>query len=372
MPEAERGALTCELFQSPSEIDSAAWYSVCNVGTNPFLDLRFLDVLNRSITSETQTWGALIRDASGRPVAATCFSFYRVDGALFLPNWLRPPTQLIRQLFPRYLWIPLLISGHPVGVGQSHLQISSEVDAATIVGVLDRTAHELARKHGAKLILFKEFTPSEAEQLSILTDHGYARSQSVLTWTLTSEWDSFDNYYATRSKRTRANMRKYFGQLEAAGMTFEQRRGADGVAELFTDEVYQLYENVLDRAAFRFEKVPLSFFQELAREFPEESRFTFIRQGERIVGFACSLGTGQHHALLYCGVDYERNDEAAIYFNTLYRGLAAAIETGAESINVGQSADEFKRRLGCQSSPLFIFTKPISTLLDAAFRLFVR
>lgn len=372
MPVANTGDLTCDLFTSSAEVDSAEWYSVCDISTNPFMDLRFLDVLNRSITSKTKTWGALIRDAAGQPVAATCFSLYRVDGALFLPNWLRPPTELIRRLFPRYLSIPLLICGHPVGVGQSHLQMRQHADSTAVVDVLDRTAKKLAQTDKAKLILFKEFTQSETDQLHGLTKRGYTRSQSVKTWTLTSEWDTFDNYYATRSKRTRANMRKYFGRLEAAGMTFEQRQGSDGVSELFTDEVYRLYESVLDRAALRFEQVPLSFFQELAREFPEESRFAFIRQNNRIVGFTCGLGTGKHHALLYCGIDYERNEEAAIYFNTLYRGLAAAIDTGVQTINVGQSADEFKRRLGCKSAPLSIFTKPITPLIGLGFRLFVR
>ena len=372
MSGAQSDDLTCDLFTSSADVDADEWSSVCDVATNPFMDLRFLNVLNRSITSETQTWGALIRDSTGRPVAATCFSLYRVDGALMLPNWLRPPTELIRRLFPRYLSIPLLICGHPVGVGQSHLQMRPGTDPTALVEVLDRTAQELARSHKAKLILFKEFTQSEADELQSLTTRSYACSQSVLTWTLNSEWTTFDDYYATRSKRTRANMRKYSGQLEAAGMTVEQRQGAEGVPELFTDDVYRLYENVLDRAAFRFEKVPLSFFQELAREFPEESRFAFIRQADSVVGFTCGLGTGQHHALLYCGIDYERNEEAAIYFNTLYRGLAAAIDTGVQTINVGQSADEFKRRLGCTSAPLFIFTKPISPLLGLGFRLFVR
>lgn len=372
MSSARSSDLSCELFASPDKVDAEEWYSVCDVRTNPFMDLRFLNVLNRSITSETQTWGALIRDATGSPVAATCFSLYRVDGALMLPDWLRPPTELIRRLFPGYLSIPLLICGHPVGVGQSHLQIRQGADSAAVVEVLDRTAQELAQAHGAKFILFKEFTQSEADQLQCLTKRGYACSQSVETWTLISEWDSFDSYYATRSKRTRANMRKYFGRLEAAGLTFEQRNGADGVPELFTDGVYQLYKNVLDRATFRFEQVPLTFFHELAREFPEESRFAIIRNDARIVGFACGLGTGQHHALLYCGIDYECNEEAAIYFNTLYRGLAAAIDTGVATINVGQSADEFKRRLGCKSAPLFIYTKPMSPILGLGFRLFVR
>ena len=365
------GSYTCRLYDRESDVDQAEWGTVCDASVNPSMDLRFLDLLNNSMPRSSRTWAAVIRNQDGQAVAATYFSLYAVDGALFLPRFLVPPTNLIRRLWPRYLYFRIVICGHPIGIGQSSLQMRPEADPKELAIVLDATATELATKHRAGLILFKEFTANETEQLRELKQLGYLQEQSVVTYTLQSQSDSFDSYYQSRSKRTRANMRKYFAKLEVAGMTYEHRPGCE-MANRFTDDVYGLYQNVLQRASFRFEVVPIEFFQQLALRFPTESCFTLINDGNRIVGFCCGLGTQSHHMLLYCGIDYERNDEAAIYFNTLYRGLTPAFAAGVKTINLGQSADEFKRRLGCDGEPLHIFTKPTRWVLRILYRHFAK
>lgn len=365
-----RSCYTCELFDQAEDLDGAGWWSVCDPSANPTMDPRFLNVVRASLPTGGRCWAAVVRDASGQPMAVTYFTLYLLDGALVLPRTLRRATEAIRRAFPRYLYFRVLICGHPIGVGGSSLQTTAEVDVAGLVDALDDAAECLAKSHRASLVVFKEFPADEAERLAGLEARGYTRNKSVTTWQLSSAHSSFEEYYSSRSKRTRANMRKYFSKLQEAGLEVLHRRGGETAAAMITDDVYQLYRNVVARAEFQFEVVTLEFFRELARQFPDECSFTFVSGASGVSGFCCGLGAGTHHMLLYCGIDYTRNEEAAIYFNTLYRGLAAALDRGVHTINVGQSADEFKRRLGCEGSQLFVFTRPTTLLFKLLHRMF--
>ncbi len=362
-------AYSCQLYERSSDVDPNEWSRVMNPDINPSMDLRFLTVLNESFAPPNKTWAAIIRDQDGNAVGATYFSLYLVDAAQFLPAFLVPPTNLLRRLIPRYLFLKFVICGHPVGIGQSSLQVVDEANLDLVTETLEATASRIANQHRAKFILFKEFETAEADQMDGLLRGGYMRTKSVVTYNLATTHDSFDSYYKAQSKRTRANMRKYFGHLEAAEMSVAHESG-ELAASSFTEDVYRLYENVLSQAEFRFEVVPREFFVNLARVFPEEATFTFIRDEAMTQSFCCGLGRGSQHLLLYCGINYDRNSEASIYFNTLYRGLTPAFEAGARSVNVGQSADEFKRRLGCGPTDLFVFIKPIGWLFRSLFRLF--
>lgn len=362
---------SCQLYESSADVDHEEWNLVTDTSINPSMDLRFLELLNSGLGEGCHAWAAIIRDENGQPVGTTYFSLYSVDGAIFLPKLLVPPTNLIRRLWSKYLYLKFVICGHPIGIGQSSLQLVSGANSEQVAETLNRTAAEIAKQHRAHFLLFKEFDSDEANKLSTLKSHGYKQSQSVVTYNMQSTFNSFDEYYESQSKRTRANMRKYFASLEVASMSVEHKRG-DAAAREFTNDVYQLYRNVADKAAFRFEIMPPEFFQQLAKLFPEEACFTYIRAGDVVHGFCCGLGNQSHHMLLYCGINYTRNSDASIYFNTLYRGLSPAFDAQVSSINVGQSADEFKKRLGCQPQPLFIFLKPVGALLRLLSKPFLR
>ena len=89
--------------------------------------------------------------------------------------------------------------------------------------------------------------------------------------------------------------------------------GGEGVDKLYTDEVHKLYEAVLQKARLKFERIPAEFFRELARQMPEESKYTFFYKGDKVVGVCSAMTSPVYHCMLYCGVDYElKNPEADI------------------------------------------------------------
>lgn len=264
----------------------------------------------------------------------------------------------------------MLLCGLPVSVSGSNLAVIPEADWDRISATLMELAEKLARESKAVLISFKEFAPELADKLQGLERAGYYRGNSVVTYLLEEDCDSFEEYYNSRSKRTRANMRKYFRNLEDAKIGWETRPGGGaGFSTVYTDEVHQLYEQVFERAEIKFEHVPPEFFRELAVQCPESSRFTIFSQDGKVVGFCAALASEHTYDMLYCGFDYEVSEQTSLYFNILYRGVEDGYNAGLREIHIGASADEFKRRLGCRGVALSVFVKGVGIIAGGIFKL---
>ena len=352
----------CQLARSANAVDQAAWQEVCEPDGNPYCDLRFLRAVETSFAAEASFWYAIFRDDSGRPVACTCFSRYLVDVALMAPAPFQRFVAAVRRLWPSFFKHNIMLCGIPVSTCGNQLAVADGIDMDRLIPALDDTALKLARESNCRLISFKEFAPDMATRLAGLKNFEFLPARSVVTYNLIGEFGSFENYLADRSRHNRANIRRHFRKFERAGLTCEHLRGRDGVDRLLTDEVHQLYLNVLARAKIKFERIPAEFFREVARQLPDESCFTIIRKNERIVGFCCGLASRGAHSLLFLGLDYTVNAESDLYFNMVFRALSQGIVPGVEVVHVGATADEFKQRLGCAGEPLSIYVKGVGAV----------
>lgn len=358
----------CDLMTGVEQIDARDWDAICTPDGNPFIDRRFLRAVATSFATEARFWYAIFRDDDGRPVACTCFSQYLVDGALMAPAGFQKMVAWIRRVWPTFFKYKMLLGGLPVSTCGNQLAVRPDVDYERLTAGLHQVADRLARQNGCGLISFKEFAPEVAAKVSGLAGHDYLQGRSVVAYSLAGDFESFEQYQASRSKRTRANIRRHFRKFDEAGLTFETLRGRDGVDQLFTADVHRLYLNVLDRADVRFERIPLEFFQELARQLPDESCFTFMRKGDRIVGFCCGVASRGAHTLLFCGLDYSLNADADLYFNIIFRGLAQGLTGGVRVVHIGASADEFKKNIGCRGESLSVYVNAVGAVRQFVFR----
>lgn len=359
----------CQLARTADEIDLAAWDAVCARTRNPFLDPRFFRALEASFARIATFWYATFRDDSGRPVGCAAFSRYVVDLADFAPPGAQKLIMAVRRVWPRFCKFHILLGGLPVSVSGCQLAFAPDADLERLCLSLDETAVRLARETRTILISFKEFEPVLASQLAGLERLGYRRARSVVSYHLDGPFDSFDQYYESRSKRTRANIRRHFRKFEEAGLTWQHLRGRDTeLSEIPDADLHSLYLNVFQRSEAKFERLPATFFSELARQFPEDARFTVMRQGNRVVGFCCAVASPGEHSMIYCGLDYRLNPESDLYFNLIYRGLAQGLAPGVEVVHIGATADEFKQHMGCRAIPLSIYVKALGAIESFVFQ----
>jgi predicted N-acyltransferase len=156
----------------------------------------------------------------------------------------------------------------------------------------------------------------------------------------------------------RRTIRKSREKFLNSGLKVVHLLGGEGADALFTDEVYELYRGVLDRAAVRFEVLTAEYFREIARQMPESSMFTFIYQRDRIVAFAISLLSEELFEQLFIGFDYRLNGQFDLYFNLFFETLDRAFARHPRRIYVGQTSDDFKhQKLSTFQYPLSIYVK---------------
>jgi predicted N-acyltransferase len=367
---AGQGSDSVPVARSIDDRDADEWLTACGGPPDAVMDQRFLRAVENSLGTEAKFYNVVVRDTVGRPAAAAFLSLYTIDGTLLARQRWKKTVAWFRTMWPSFLKVQVLMCGCPVSIGESHLRMAPGADAQAVLRELDREMMQIARTERAQFLVFKEFGPRQSAQTDYLPELGYIRADSPPMNYLPTRFRDFDHVCASFRSRYRNQLRHSRKKFARSGLRVVHLRGQDGVDALFTDDVHRLYLGVLDRAEEKLECLPAEFFRELARQFPNESAFTLIYQDRRIVGFMCGLYHQGAYVNMFCGYDYELNRDSDLYFNLMYEDLDFALRQKVKSIHVGQTANDFKSRMGCFLQPRWFYIKapfsPLQHLLRAS------
>lgn len=126
---------------------------------------------------------------------------------------------------------------------------------------------------------------------------------------------------------------------------------ATGSCADFDDEAHALYLQVFRRSRAKLECLGREFFREL----PPAFRFTTSREAGRLVGWQITVRDGDCLRFFLGGVDYARAQRLSTYFNLLIQVVEAGLSQQAPRIDLGQTAEVPKQRLGARPEELGLF-----------------
>jgi len=350
------------LYESIGDVPLEDWDLLRRGRSDVFMDPRFVAAVERSMSDAGKFWCLLAYDGARRPVASACLSLFPLDLALLGQRTLRRIADSVRRVFPTFLKLPVLFCGLPVSAGQSHLCLAPEADPRQALAAVDEALSRLARRQRALLVVFKELSEEDRDPLDHLLSLGYVRGESFPMNHFSPQCGSFEEFCGSLRSHYRYKIRRSRRKFEQAGYRVEHLSAREALDQ-YTDEVHGLYRSVVDQAEVRLEYLPRAFFAELARLFPEEIRFTAVRKDRRIAGFAWGMSGSMRHQNLFIGLDYRLNAEADLYFNLMAEDLAHAIAEGARDVQVGQTADAFKSRLGCHPRPRYVYVRGMGAIV---------
>lgn len=233
------------------------------------------------------------------------------------------------------LKLPVVIAGIPCSVSSCGY-VAGKNTAAQLFDYLRNLK-------GAKLVL------NSGDVFDMV---GFARGHTLPSCKLDIRWSSFEAYLLDMRSHYRYRLGKAirkFSEIRQILLTDNS---------LFDDSLYRLYENVYNKSEFKLEKLPLDFF----REFP--SRIIAFYLEDRPVAFVQLAENGQELAFLFGGMDYSMNMGYDIYTNMLLAIVRYGIENGFKAVELGQTAEDTKQKLGGDPIIKYMYVNHSSRLIN--------
>jgi hypothetical protein len=324
-------------------------------------DHRYYELTHESLNHQFEHYYLLLQDRSGTTRAIQPFLIVDQDLATGLPGPIRSGLQQVRAKFPGTLFMRMLMVG--CSAGEGHLVRDVQGDDGWVARALGEALQPVARALRAPMIVFKDFPQLYREPLAALRSHGYARVPSMPGSSLDLRpFTSFEDYLTKLlSKKTRKNLRLKYRQA-AAGAKTEMQVVSD-VAP-YIDEIFPLYQQVVQKSRYKFEELTKSYFLNLGRTMKDRTVFFIWRQNGRAVAFSSCV---VHEGVLrdhYIGLDYAVALESHLYFVTWRDIFTWAIENGCHSYYSAPLNYEPKYHLRHDLVPLDLYVRTASDWLN--------
>lgn len=347
---AERTALA-ETFDGLSLRD---WQAVVPAD-NPYMQPAYLRALERSGT--TMRYAVSYRE--GVPVAAASFQVLDLElDTMLQSTWKLPVRLVLSSLFRRGRARALILGNALHSWTGSFARLGSlpEAEAGRILAELTERVRKAESAGGAiGFTVLRDLELPEAD-LDRLHEEGYQTLRGMeptMVVSLDPSWSSPDDYVAAMSRKYRQRTRR----ARKKGKALERRdlTLSDLVAERATLE--PLLHSVVDRASFKLARCSMDDVVELKRNLGDAFVVRSYRVDDVTVGFCAGMAHGGRFEALLVGLDYDVNQELALYQNMLYDFVEMGIERRCETVHLGRTALEIKSTVGAEPKRLPILVR---------------
>lgn len=168
----------------------------------------------------------------------------------------------------------------------------------------------------------------------------------------------FTNRFRSVAEYEQALRAPWRRRIKATQRKFEDVHNVRETCAAFTRKHHDLYLDVLARAPEKMETLDLDFFREL----PPPVELVSCYRGRDLICWRLILVEQGRLLFLLGGHDYALNGRYDAYFNNLFGVLEDGITKGVLRIDLGQTAEDPKVRLGAKPMPeqmLLHHTNPI-------------
>jgi hypothetical protein len=133
----------------------------------------------------------------------------------------------------------------------------------------------------------------------------------------------------------------------------------------FTSVMYSQYLKVFGKSKTKLEKLSFDFFKNL----PTEFRLTTCKRDSQILGWNITALWKEHLYFFLGGIDYQYNAQYQTYFRLLANIIRQGIEQKTKIIELGQTAEIPKLRLGGILVPCYMEARHSNKFINGIIRL---
>lgn len=228
----------------------------------------------------------------------------------------------------KFIYLPLSVS---------HPSIVFNDDTSELNKVLNKMS-------GVKIII-----NVEKEELN-----GFSKGNYLPICILENKWRTFDEYLSNM----RSSYRRRINQALKKGSSIEYEFLQNNSE--FTDEMYELYEQVFNHSQYSLEKLTPDFFRN------DISKILLLKINGKIEAFIQIIEDKNNDMLIFefCGYNYEIAHDYDIYHNMLIKIIQYAIDKGFKYVQLGQTAYDAKLKFGAQMHHNYFLLSHSNKLLN--------
>ena len=167
---------------------------------------------------------------------------------------------------------------------------------------------------------------------------GFSKGHYLPICVLENRWSTWDEYIGSM----RANYRRRIAKALEKGKAIRYELLENN--QDFTDEDYQLYEQVFDHSEYSLEKLTADFFRNTI------AKTVLLKIDGKTEAFLQLIEDRKNDMLIFefCGYNYEIAHQYDIYYNMLAEIVRYAIENGFRYVQFGQTAYDAKLKFGAK------------------------
>jgi hypothetical protein len=330
-------------------------------------DNRYYEIVDETLEGNFEHRYVFIEDRSGTVRAVQPVFFVRQNLVEGVPGRIRSVVDFVREKFPRFLTMRVLMVGCAAGAGD--LGTCDEKDETWVAAALLASLRNYARQSRASLVVLKDFLAKYRSALEPFRSNGYRRIPSMPMTRLALRYRDWDEYFRTLSKATRKDLRRKFRK---AGRARKIEIEVTSDIAPYVDEIYPLYLQVHERSSLKFETLTKDYFRAIGQRMPERARFFIWRQSGKIVAFSFCLVCGDTIYDECIGLDYNVALDLHLYFYTLRDIISWSIQQGLKYYYSNPLNYEPKLHLRCELAPLDLYVMHTSALLNPIFRRIIK
>jgi len=347
------------------EADAEVWAAGLQHQAN---DHRYYELTQDALGHQFEHYYLILQDHTGKTRAIQPFLMVNQDLVTGMPKPFRRLMDKVRRKFPSALVMRMLMVG--CSAGEGHLARDGSTGGVEWVAqALSEALRPVARKFKAAMIVMKDFPKAYRKSLRPMRRAGYARVPSMPGSRLDLNFKSFDDYLQTKlSHKTRKNLRSKYRKA-AAGAPLVMEVVSD--VEPHIDELFPLYQQVLERSQYKFEELTKPYFVQISRRMGERALFFIWRQNGKAVAFSSCAG---HEGVLrdhYIGLDYKVALDHHLYFVTFRDIVTWAIENKYHTYYSAPLNYEPKYHLRHDLVPLDLYVRTSWNWINPLFRFVV-
>jgi predicted N-acyltransferase len=340
--------LSFEMFDSIDLIDKEKWeYGLEK--EDYYMKHDFLKITERT-ARDIHSYYYMMVFKDGVKVANIALFIVELDFLNLVGNSAKKIISRIRKLKNNSFFIKTLFCGLPISTVDNSIRIFNKQLTNEILNFLDSWIKEITRKEDIQIVFCKDFSDDDLKWTKCLEKKSYKLIPGLPSNNLIIRWDSFDQYVNNLTKKYRNPLKKILKKRNE--LTIDILNESESV---FNDKFFELYDQVNSSSEFQLEKLKIGFFKEILNNKNLSTKLVTIKKDGVLVGHVSLVEKNDILIPLFLGYDKKLNREFNIYFNLVYMILEIAIQEKKKIIKFGQTADFFKRKMGCISENVWWF-----------------